>query len=175
MKRRVFILLAMIVGIVAVAGTSSAIYLRLSSQSGAPVSVAHLTRTAHSAYKYDLCVEAFAYMQAGPDDPHKTEYTFQDPFRPANDTIIPYLVGWNTSEKTVSFQVIITVGHVETFIETISHVSALDGISVMLPDTLNHLQRSNEPQFIVSSVSTGGTFAVLDFTCPQQWKWEAVT
>ncbi|HLX58618.1 MAG TPA: hypothetical protein VKR83_16490 [Ktedonobacteraceae bacterium] len=174
MKRRMFFLLALVVGIVAVAVASSTFYLRLSSLASAPVSVDHLARTPNSAYKYGLCVEAYAYLQAGPADQHKTDYTFQDPFRPADDTIVPYLVGWNKSEKTASFQVIIMIGHLETFIETISHVTVLDGISVMLPDTQNRLQRSNEPQFIVSSLGTNGAVAVLDFTCPQQWSWKIV-
>ena len=131
-------------------------------------------RTPHSAYKYDLCIEAFAYAHASPDEPHKTDYTFHDPFRMTDDTIIPYLMDWNASENTASFKVIIIVGQVNTFTETIAHVRALDGISIMLPDKQNQLQRASEPQFIVSSLSRGGGIAVLDFTCPQQWRWKSV-
>ena len=51
----------------------------------------HLARTPYSAYKYNLCTEAIAYSHATPDNPYKTDFTFQDPFRNAKDTIIPLL------------------------------------------------------------------------------------
>ena len=48
----------------------------------------HLVRVPHSAYKYSLCTEAFAFAKASADNPYKTDFTFRDPFRNANDTII---------------------------------------------------------------------------------------
>jgi len=140
-----------------------------------PPILSHLARAPNLAYKFDLCLEAYDYTADSSGEIHKTDYIFHDPFRSAFDTIIPSLVAWNQSERTASFQVIIIVGQVQTFRETISHVAALDGISVMLPDARNQLQRSNQPQFIVSAMTAGGIVAVLDYTCPQEWKWSAVT
>jgi hypothetical protein len=176
MKRRVLALLAIIAVVMVVA----AFVVRFVEANLTPRPVlTHLARTPHQAYKFDLCLEAYALTAAGsspaPDQTYKTDYTFQDPFRKADDTIIPTLMAWNQYQETASFQVIIIVGQVQTFTETISHVAALDGISVMLPDGHNHLQRSNQPQFIVSAITAGGIVAVLDYTCPQEWKWSAVT
>ena len=134
----------------------------------------HLARTPYSAYKYNLCTEAIAYSHATPDNPYKTDFTFQDPFREAKDTIIPLLWDQNLSDQTVSFQVKIIVGQLDTFTESISHVSVLDGISIMLPDQHGQLQRPSIPQFIVSSLERNGTVAILDFTCAEQWKWVTV-
>ena len=131
----------------------------------------HLTRTPNSAYKYNLCTEAIAFSRPSPDNPYKTDFTFQDPFREAKDTIIPLLWDQNLSDKTVSFKVEIIVGQLDTFTESISHVSVLDGISIMLPDQRGQLQRPSIPQFIVSSLERNGTVAILDFTCAEQWKW----
>lgn len=131
----------------------------------------HLARTPYSAYKYDLCTEAIAFSHAAPDNPYKTDFTFQDPFRQAKDTIIPLLWDQNRSDQTVSFQVKIIVGQLETFTESISHVSVLDGISIMLPDQSGRIQRPTIPQFIVSSLENDGAIAILDFTCATQWKW----
>jgi len=134
----------------------------------------HLARTPYSAYKYNLCTEAFAFSHATPENPYKTDFTFQDPFRNAKDTIIPLLWDQNLSDKTVSFQVKIIVGQLDTFTESISHVAVLDGISIMLPDQHGQLQRPSVPQFIVSSLERNGTVAILDFTCAEQWKWKVV-
>jgi hypothetical protein len=172
MKRWMLLLLLPLLVIVIVAASILVLRLRLANSPQVPIT--YLVRTPHSAYKYDLCTEALAYAHASPDEPHKTNYTFQDPFRMTDDTIIPNLMDWNPSDNTVSFQVIIMVGQVNTFTETIAHVKDLDGISVMLPDKQNQLQRASEPQFIVSSLSAGGGLAILDFTCAQQWKWRAV-
>ncbi len=131
----------------------------------------HLARISHSAYKYNLCTEVIAYAHAGPGNPYKTDFTFHDPFRKAKDTIIPLLWDQNLSDQTVSFHVKIIVGKLDTFTESISHVSALDGISILLPDQQGQLQRSSIPQFIVSSLERNGTVAILDFTCAEQWKW----
>ncbi len=139
-----------------------------------PVPLNHLTRIPNSAYKYNLCIEAFAYAHAGPGNPYKTDYTFHDPFRNASDTIIPLLWDQNRRDQTVSFTVKIIVGQLDTFTDSISHVSALDGISVMLPDQQGHLQRPSIPQFIVSSLNGNGSMAILDFTCSEQWKWKAI-
>jgi hypothetical protein len=137
-------------------------------------SINHLTRTPFSAYKYNLCTEATAYSHATPDNPYKTDFTFEDPFRNAKDTIIPLLWDQNQSDQTVSFKVKIIVGQLATFTETISHVAVLDGISIMLPDQNGQLQRPSIPQFIVSSLVSNGTVAILDFTCAEQWKWKVV-
>jgi hypothetical protein len=134
----------------------------------------HLALTPYSAYKYNLCTEAFAFSHAKPGNPYKTDFTFHDPFRNANDTIIPLLWDQNLRELTVSFTVKIIVGQLDTFTDSISHVSALDGISIMLPDQEGHLQRPSIPQFIVSSLDRNGTLAVLDFTCAEQWKWISI-
>ena len=139
-----------------------------------PVPFNHLSLTPSSAYKYNLCTEAFAYAHAGSGNPYKTDYTFHDPFRNANDTIIPLLLDLDQREQSVSFNVKIIVGQLGTFSDSISHVSVLDGISVILPDQQGHLQRPSIPQFIVSSLNGNGRLAVLDFTCSQQWQWRAV-
>src|SRR5258708_35596250 len=80
----------------------------------------------------------------------------------------------NRSDQTVSFKVKIIVGQLGTFTDWIWHVSALDGISVLLPDKQGYLQRPSVPQFIVSSLNGDGRMAVLDFSCPQQRQREAV-
>ncbi len=158
--------------IIVLAASLLIVRLRLAPPSS-PVS--YLALTPHSAdNKYNLCVEAFAHAHALPDDPYKTDYSFQDPFRNASDTIIPALMDLDRHDNTVSFNVQIILGQLDTFTETISHVSVLDGISLILPDKQDHLQRSSVPQFIVSSVSKDGRVAVLDFTCPDQWKWSIV-
>ena len=133
--------------------------------------VHHLAPTPFSAYKYNLCTEAIAYSHATPDNPYKTDFTFQDPFRDAKDTIIPLLWDQNLSDQTVSFKVEIIVGQLATFTESISHVAVLDGISIMLPDQHGQLQRPSIPQFIVSWLERDGTIAIIDFTCSEQWKW----
>ena len=130
-----------------------------------------LLRTANSAYKYDLCVEAFAFAHAAPSNPYKTEYSFADPFPHINDSITPHLMDFDASTGTVNFTVDVVVNQVATFHESISHVHELDGISVLLPDKENHTQHSGVPQFIVSSLGNGQV-AVLDFTCPNQWVWK---
>ncbi|HEX6484112.1 MAG TPA: hypothetical protein VF043_35145 [Ktedonobacteraceae bacterium] len=139
-----------------------------------PVPLNHLARTPNSAYKYDLCVEAFAFAHALPTNPFKTNYSFHDPFRNASDTIIPLLMDQDKSDNTVSFKITIIVSQVATYTESISHVVVLDGISIMLPDKQGHLQKASEPQFIVSYLDSGGKTAVLDYTCSQEWHWAAV-
>jgi len=130
-----------------------------------------LLRTPNSAYKYDLCTEAFAFAHATPSNPYKTEYSFADPFRHFNDSITPRLMDFDVSTGTVNFTVDVVVNQVATFHESISHVHELDGISVLLPDKENRTQRSAIPQFIVSSLGAG-RIAILDFTCPNQWVWK---
>lgn len=130
-----------------------------------------LMRTANSAFKYNLCTEAYAFAHAAPDNPFKTDYTFRDPFRADNDTIIPHLLDYNAQTHTVNFNVDIMISHVATFHTSIALVHELDGISILLPDKQNRLQFSNVPQFIVSSFGQGH-IAVLDYTCPNQWVWK---
>jgi hypothetical protein len=129
-----------------------------------------LFRTPNSAYKYHLCTESYAYAYASADFPFKTNFTFRDPFREGDDTIIPRLLGYDARTHTVNFSVQVIVNQVATFNEFISHIQELDGISVMLPDTQNHLQHSGIPQFIVSALEPGRV-AILDYTCPGQWIW----
>jgi hypothetical protein len=150
---------------------ASVLLLRLTVLS--PSSLTHLARTPNSAYKYNLCTQAYAYAFASPDNPFKTDYTFPDPFRHANDTIIPRLMGTDMRDDTVSFTVKIVVSQVAVYNETIGHVHELDGISILLPNAQDHLQRSGVPQFIVSSLNPG-RLAVLDYTCPDQWVWKAI-
>ena len=137
--------------------------------------LSHLGRVPNSAYKYHLCTESFAFVLATPDNPYKTDYTFRDPFRQANDTIIPRYLGFDKQGVTVSFSVKIIIDQVATYNETIARVHGLDGISVYIPDTQNRLQRSSVPQFIISYLPpNGGRVAVLDYTCPNQWVWSVM-
>jgi hypothetical protein len=131
-----------------------------------------LIRTPDSAYKYHLCEEAFAFNHATANNPYKTDYTFRDPFRNADDTIVPYLLRYDLSTHTVDFSVDVVIDQVATFHESIVHVHELDGISVVLPNGHNQSEHSGVPQFIVSSFGNGN-IAVLDYTCPEQWVWSA--
>jgi hypothetical protein len=168
---------AMLALLVVMVVAASLLVLRLRLNASPRVShviLSHLTRTPNSAYKYDLCVEAFAFAHAQPSNPFKTNYSFHDPFRNASDTVIPLLMDQDQHDNTVSFTVTIIVSEVATYTESISHVAVLDGISVMLPDKDGHLQRASEPQFIVSYLDNGGSTAVLDYTCSQEWHWSAI-
>ncbi len=130
-----------------------------------------LLRTPNSAYKYDLCTEAFAFAHATASNPYKTEYNFVDPYRHTNDSITPRLMDFDVAAGTVNFTVDVVINQVATFHESISHVHELDGISVLLPDKENLSHHSGVPQFIVSSLGNG-RIAILDFTCPNQWVWK---
>lgn len=166
MKRWLLLSLALVV----VAAGLFALYARLTFF--APLVRSHLTDIPNSAAKYHLCTEAFAFFMATPDNPYKTDFTFRDPFRHANDTIIPRYLGFDKRGDSVSFSVKMIISQVATYNETISHVHGEDGISVLIPDTHNQLQHSSVPQFVVSYLPTnGGTVAVLDYTCPEQWIW----
>jgi hypothetical protein len=167
MKRRLLLL----VGLVVIAVSLFALRFVLAPR--APVAHSGLLRVANSAYKYDLCSEAYAFAFATPDNPYKTDYTFQDPFRKGNDTIIPHLLNYDAPTRTITFNVDIIINRVATFHIAISHVHELDGIYVLLPDSENHLRHSNLPQFIISWLGKGGNFAILDYTCPNQWTWKA--
>ncbi len=173
--KRLMLLAVVMVTLLAVSGALAFRFVQTRFASQPAPAVSHLTRTPNLAYKFNLCLEAYAFAPSGPTEIYKTDYSFPDPFRRASDTIIPILVDWNQADNTVSFQIAIIVGHVKTFHETIAHVQARDGISVMLPDAQNQLERSNEPQFIVSAIGIGGGAAVLDYTCPQEWKWSITT
>ena len=135
------------------------------------VAKSHLERVPNSAFKYDLCTEAFAYVLASPDNPYKTDYTFHDPFRHADDTIIPRYLGLDTQGNSVSFSVQIIINQVATFNETIHNIRAHDGIAILLPDKQNHLQHSSIPHFIITLPGPGNDLAILDYTCPEQWVW----
>lgn len=169
MKR--WVLLALVLVIVA----ASLFIVRIHLSVSPPVVRSHLGRVADSAFKYHLCTESYAFVLAAPDNPYKTDFTFHDPFRTGNDTIIPRYLGYNQGGKTVSFSVQMIFSQVATYNETISHVRELDGIFIYIPDTQNRLQRSSIPQFIVSYLPTGnGIVAVLDYTCPEQWTWSVM-
>lgn len=171
MNMRRWLLLPVVMVVVA----TSFFVLRGRFIASTPVALTHLGRVANSAYKYHLCTESFAFVMATPDNPYKTDYTFHDPFRQANDTIIPRYLGFDKQGITVSFSVKIIIDQVATYNETIASVHGLDGISVFIPDTQNRLQRSSVPQFIVSYLPTdGGSVAVLDYTCPNQWVWSVM-
>src|SRR5205807_9008684 len=76
---------------------------------------------------------------------------------------------------TVSFSVKIIIDQVATYNETIAKVHGDDGISVFIPDSQNRLQHSSVPQFIISYLPPdGGSVAVLDYTCPNQWVWSVM-
>jgi hypothetical protein len=134
----------------------------------------HLARIPNSAYKYDLCGEVFAFARASADNPYKTDFTFNDPFRKTKDTIIPRFLGFDNQTAIASFSVQIIIDQVATFNETISHVQARDGISILIPNVESQLQHSRIPQFIISLPPHGGNVAVLDYTCPDQWIWSAI-
>jgi hypothetical protein len=168
MKR--WILLALVV-VVAVAAFL-ALRINLTPHSQRPQY--HLARTPNSAYKYNLCTEAFAFAFAPASNPYKTDYSFPDPFRNTSDTITPTLQNLDQHDDTVSFSVQIIIRQVATFTESISHVRALDGISILLPDKQDHLQRSSVPQFIVSYLAPNASASVLDYTCPAQWVWKII-
>jgi hypothetical protein len=167
MKRRLLLLVSFIV----IAGSLGALRFYLAPHT--PAAHSGLMRVANSAYKYNLCSEAYAFAFATPDNPYKTDYTFQDPFRKGEDTIIPHLLNYDAPTGTITFNVDIIINRVATFHIAISRVHALDGIYVLLPDSRNHLQHSNMPQFIVSWLGKGGDLAILDYTCPDQWTWKA--
>jgi hypothetical protein len=124
-----------------------------------------------SAYKYQLCTEAFAFAFATPDNPYKTDFTFKDPFRNANDTIVPHLQAYDAQTRTVNFNVDVIIARVATFHESISNVHELDGIGIILPDKQERLNYTAVPQLVISHFGTG-KIAVLDYTCPNQWIWK---
>ncbi|WP_052888173.1 hypothetical protein [Thermogemmatispora carboxidivorans] len=140
-----------------------------------PAPRVQLVRSPNSAYKYHLCAEAYAYLRATPDNPYKTDFTFQDPFRNVQDTIIPHFVAVDAHDRSLSFSVTVILRQLATVEATISHIHELDGIGVQLPDRTNQLQGSSVPQFVVVAIAEPGTVAVLDYTCPQQWHWSAVS
>jgi hypothetical protein len=171
MNMRRWLLLPLVMVVVA----ASFFVLRARLTTSTPIVRSHLGRVPNSAYKYHLCTESFAFILATPDNPYKTDYTFRDPFRHVDDTIIPRYLGFDKQGITVSFSVKIIIDQVATYNETIARVRELDGISVFLPDTQNQLQRSSVPQFIVSYLPTdSGSVAVLDYTCPNQWVWSVI-
>lgn len=166
-------LLISLIAVVIVAGVASTISILLIRQHDVKADVPHvsLMRTANSAYKYDLCLEAFAFPHASTSNPYKTGYSFTDPFRNVQDTVTPHLLDYNASTQTVNFSIDIIVGKVATFHQMIAGVHELDGISVILPNIQNVPQRSGIPQFIVSALN-GGQLAILDYTCPNEWVWK---
>jgi hypothetical protein len=176
MKRWLLLALAFIV----VTASIFVIHARLTTSTATSTHVTyvkvktHLARVPNSAYKYDLCGEAFAFAKATSDNPYKTDQNFRDPFRDTGDTIIPRFLGFDKVTGEASFSVKIILDQVATFNETISHVQQKDGISILIPNQQDKLQHSSVPQFIISLPSAGGDLAVLDFTCPQQWVWSAM-
>src|SRR2546421_9181743 len=131
MNMRRWLLLPLVMVVIA----ASFFVLRARLTTLTPVARSHLSRVPNSAYKYHLCTESYAFIMATPDNPYKTDYTFRDPFRQANDTIIPRFLGFDKQGMTVSFSVKIIIDQVATYNETITKVHGLDGISVFIPDT----------------------------------------
>ncbi len=172
MKRWMLAILVMLV-VVMVVGVF--VFRFAQAKLAPPPILSHLARAPNQAFKFDLCLEAYTADFIGADPSYKTNFTFRDPFRSADDTIIPTITNWNSSERTASFQVVIIIGQIQTFRETIAHVSAMDGIYIILPDTQNLLQRANEPQFLVSAINVAGSAAILDYTCSQDWRWGRAT
>ena len=170
MKRWLLIALVAVVIVAGIASTVSVLLIR-QHNANAVVPRVSLMRTANSAYKYDLCMEAFAFPNASASNPYKTGYSFADPFRKVQDTVTPHLLAYNASAQTVNFTIDVAVGKVAIFHQTIAGVHELDGISVILPNMQNAPQRSGIPQFIVSSLN-GGQVAILDYTCPNEWVWK---
>ncbi len=166
MKRWVLLFLALIV----VAASIMIIHAHFAN-STSTVAQSHLVRVPNSAFKYHLCTEALAYARVSPDSPYKTDYTFQDPFRHADDTIVPYYLGLDKRGDSGSFSVKIIIAQVATFNETIANIHGHDGIAILLPDAQNQLQRSSVPQFIITLPGSGASVAVLDYTCSEQWVW----
>ena len=170
MKRWLLIALAAVVIVAGIASTVSVLLIR-QHQSATIVPHISLVRTANSAYKYDLCMEAFAFPHASASNPYKTGYSFADPFRKAQDTVTPHLLDYDSSTGTVNFNIDVVIGGVATFHQTIAGIHELDGISVILPNMQNAPQRSGIPQFIVSALNSG-QLAILDYTCPNEWIWK---
>jgi len=169
LKRWLFAVLAVALVAMGTFVSSSALVPRRAVLHIAPH--ASLIRVPHSAYKYNLCSEAFAFAHATPDNPYKTDFSFLDPFRNVKDTIVPHLLDYDAQSKSVSFVIDVLINQVASFRINIDHIQETDGISVALPDRQNRLNHSAVPLFIVSSVGVG-RLAVLDFTCAEQWVWQ---
>ncbi len=164
-------MLFVLVGVVSMIVILFALHQYLTILTLPPIPQSGLMRTPHSAFKYRLCGEAYAFAHAAPDNPYKTDFTFRDPFRKDDDTMIPHLLDYDPRTQTVNFSADLIINRVATFHFTISLVHELDGLSILLPDLHNHLQSSTVPQIIVSSLGTG-RIAVLDYTCSDQWVWK---
>jgi hypothetical protein len=177
MKRWVFSAFILVVVLGAAVTGGILIHNHQVAASFVPSMRSHLFRTPNSAYRYQLCEEAYAYdLPNTKNNPYKTDDTFPDPFRHTNDTIVPSFLGFDWRDNAFSFSVKIEIGQVATYTETIKNIQRLDGISIILPDTHNKSQRSSVPQFIVSSIqgTSGSYMAILDYTCPNQWVWRAM-
>jgi len=171
LKRWPFAVLAVVLVAMGTLVSSSALAPRHSEPRVIPH--AGLIRMPHSAYKYSLCSEAFAFAHATADNPYKTDFSFLDPFRKVKDTIVPHLLDFDAPSKSVSFAIDVLVNNVASFHITIDHIQETDGISVALPDMQNRLKHSVVPLFVVSSFGNGRV-AILDFTCAEQWDWQLV-
>jgi hypothetical protein len=168
-------LLAALAGTVVIAGMLFAVHQRLAASSTAlPAPRIQLIRTPNSLSKFHLCAEAYAYLLATPDNPYKTDFSFHDPFRNQQDTIIPRFIAIDQRDGSLSFSVEAILRPLKPLTATISHIHELDGITVQLPNRQNQLQSSSVPQFIVRMLASSDV-AVLDYTCPEQWKWSAAS
>jgi hypothetical protein len=164
-------MLFILVGIVSMSVALFALHQYLTIFPATPVPQSGIVRTPRSAFKYQLCTEAYAFAHATPDNPYKTDYSFRDPFRKGDDTITPRLLDYDPKTQSVNFSIDIIINNVATFHTIISPVHEQDGISVLIPDLQNHLQSSSVPQLIITSFGKG-RIAVLDYTCPDQWVWK---
>lgn len=131
-----------------------------------------LKTLAKSLYKYDMCVQAYAFANADDSNPYKTDYSFPDPVRKAQDTLTPHLLDYNPQTRTANFLVDVAIPQVNTYHLALKDVHEEDGVFVLLPDQENHLRRTQIPQFIVASLLYG-RLAIVNYTCPQKWSWSA--
>jgi hypothetical protein len=159
----------LLAGLVLLVVVGSAFGFKFYQQSQIPTAPV-LVRIPNSAYKYQLCTQAYAFAFAGQSNPYKADYSFKDPFSNIQDTITPHLLEYNPQTHSVHFKVDVVIGQRKAYHLDIQPVYALDGIAVLLPDQQNRLQESTEPQFILSSLDQG-KLAVLDYTCPEYWVW----
>src|SRR5437899_1873988 len=131
--KRWFLLALMPLVLLVVAASIFVVRTRFAVATPVPMAKFHLLRVPNSAYKYHLCTEAYSFAIAPVDNPYKTDQTFRDPFRHADDTIIPRFLGFDPQTNAVSFSVKIIIGQIATFNETIRHIHGEDGIAILIP------------------------------------------
>ena len=112
---------------------------------------------------------------ASASNPYKTDYTFPDPFRHDEDTIIPRYLGLDKQGDSGSFSMKLIIDQVATFNETIANIHGQDGISLYCCQTdKTNSSTLSVPQLIITLPGAGAGIAVLDYTCPEQWVWSSI-